>query len=66
IDPGKDVDGFHPVNVGKLVMEDDTGFVPCTPAGCVRLIGEAGVETSGAKAVVIGRSMIVGKPMALL
>ncbi len=66
IDPGKDVDGFHPVNVGKLVMEDDAGFVPCTPAGCVRLIRESGIETSGAHAVVIGRSMIVGKPLALL
>lgn len=66
IDPRKDVDGFHPVNVGKLVMEDPTGFVPCTPSGCVRLLRESGIETSGANAVVIGRSMIVGKPMALL
>ncbi|MBT8043505.1 MAG: bifunctional methylenetetrahydrofolate dehydrogenase/methenyltetrahydrofolate cyclohydrolase FolD [Verrucomicrobiae bacterium] len=66
IDPAKDVDGFHPVNVAKLALEDDSGFVPCTPAGCMRLLKEAGVETSGAEAVVIGRSMIVGKPMALL
>ncbi len=66
ISPDKDVDGFHPVNVGKLVMEDESGFVPCTPCGCVRLIRESGIETSGANAVVIGRSMIVGKPMALL
>lgn len=66
IDPAKDVDGFHPENVAKLVLEDPTGFVPCTPAGCMRLLKEAGVETSGAEAVVIGRSMIVGKPMALL
>lgn len=66
IDPAKDVDGFHPVNVAKLALEDDSGFVPCTPAGCMRLLREAGVETSGAEAVVIGRSMIVGKPMALL
>ena len=66
IDPNKDVDGFHPVNVGKLVMEDDSGFVPCTPQGCIHLLERAGIETSGANAVVIGRSMIVGKPMALL
>ena len=66
LDPAKDVDGFHPVNVGKLVMEDDSGFVPCTPQGCIHLLKEAGIETSGASAVVIGRSMIVGKPMALL
>ncbi|BCX46988.1 bifunctional methylenetetrahydrofolate dehydrogenase/methenyltetrahydrofolate cyclohydrolase [Haloferula helveola] len=66
LDPAKDVDGFHPENVAKLALEDPTGFVPCTPAGCMRLIKEAGIETSGANAVVIGRSMIVGKPMALL
>ena len=66
IDPDKDVDGFHPVNVGKLVMEDDSGFVPCTPQGCIQLLERAGIETAGANAVVIGRSMIVGKPMALL
>jgi methylenetetrahydrofolate dehydrogenase (NADP+) / methenyltetrahydrofolate cyclohydrolase len=66
IDPAKDVDGFHPVNVAKLVLEDPSGFIPCTPHGCMRLLEEAGVETSGAEAVVIGRSMIVGKPMALL
>ncbi|MGB0144024.1 MAG: bifunctional 5,10-methylenetetrahydrofolate dehydrogenase/5,10-methenyltetrahydrofolate cyclohydrolase [Akkermansiaceae bacterium] len=66
IDPAKDVDGFHPENVAKLALEDPTGFVPCTPAGCMRLIKAAGVETKGAEAVVVGRSMIVGKPMALL
>jgi methylenetetrahydrofolate dehydrogenase (NADP+)/methenyltetrahydrofolate cyclohydrolase len=66
IDPRKDVDGFHPENVAKLVLEDPTGFVPCTPAGCMRLIAASGVETSGAEAVVVGRSMIVGKPMANL
>lgn len=66
IDPRKDVDGFHPENVAKLAMEDPTGFVPCTPAGCMRLLDAAGVETAGAEAVVVGRSMIVGKPMALL
>lgn len=66
IDPAKDVDGFHPVNVAKLALEDPTGFIPCTPHGCMRLLEDTGVETSGAEAVVIGRSMIVGKPMALL
>ncbi|MEJ6718077.1 MAG: methylenetetrahydrofolate dehydrogenase (NADP+)/methenyltetrahydrofolate cyclohydrolase [Akkermansiaceae bacterium] len=66
IDPAKDVDGFHPENVAKLVLEDSTGFVPCTPAGCMRLLEAVGVETAGAEAVVVGRSMIVGKPMALL
>ena len=66
IDPAKDVDGFHPVNVAKLVLDDLSGFIPCTPHGCMRLLEDAGVETSGAEAVVIGRSMIVGKPMALL
>lgn len=66
IDPRKDVDGFHPENVAKLALEDKTGFVPCTPAGCMRLLADAGVKTAGAEAVVIGRSMIVGKPMALL
>ena len=66
IDPAKDVDGFHPVNVAKLALEDHTGFVPCTPLGCQRLLIAAGIETAGANVVVVGRSMIVGKPMALL
>ena len=66
IDPTKDVDGFHPINVAKLATDDPTGFVPCTPLGCIRLIQEIGFETTGANAVVVGRSMIVGKPMALL
>ncbi len=66
IDPRKDVDGFHPVNVAKLALEDPTGFVPCTPLGCIRLLQESGIETAGKNAVVVGRSMIVGKPMALL
>ena len=66
ISPSKDVDGFHPVNVAKLALEDPSGFVPCTPLGCQRLLIEAGIETKGAHAVVVGRSMIVGKPMALL
>ncbi len=66
IDPRKDVDGFHPENVAKLVLEDPSGFVPCTPAGCMKLLEVSGIQTHGAEAVVIGRSMIVGKPMALL
>ena len=66
IDPRKDVDGFHPENVAKLVLEDPSGFVPCTPAGCMKLLEVAGIDTNGAEAVIIGRSMIVGKPMALL
>ena len=66
IDPRKDVDGFHPVNVGKLAMDNPTGFVPCTPMGCIRLLSEAGIETSGRKAVIVGRSMLVGKPLAML
>ena len=66
IDPRKDVDGFHPVNVAKLALGDPSGFVPCTPLGCQRLLIESGVETAGARVVVLGRSMIVGKPLALL
>jgi methylenetetrahydrofolate dehydrogenase (NADP+)/methenyltetrahydrofolate cyclohydrolase len=66
IDPAKDVDGFHPANVAKLALGDDRGFVPCTPLGCQRLLIESGIEISGAHVVVLGRSMIVGKPLALL
>jgi methylenetetrahydrofolate dehydrogenase (NADP+)/methenyltetrahydrofolate cyclohydrolase len=66
IDPAKDVDGFHPVNVAKLALGDDLGFVPCTPLGCQRLLIESGTEIAGAHVVVLGRSMIVGKPLALL
>src|ERR1051325_8991988 len=66
IDPAKDVDGFHPTNVAKLALGDESGFVPCTPLGCQRLLIESGVEISGAHVVVLGRSMIVGKPLALL
>src|SRR5690606_9631168 len=66
IDPRKDVDGFHPINVAKLAMDDPTGFVPCTPLGCIRLLEESGTPIAGARAVVVGRSLIVGKPMALL
>ena len=66
IDPAKDVDGFHPMNVGKLAMGDPTALVPCTPLGCQRLLLESGIETTGAHVVIIGRSMLVGKPLALL
>ncbi len=66
IDPAKDVDGFHPINVAKLVLEDEEGFVPCTPMGCMELLAAYGIPTAGKHAVVIGRSMIVGKPMANL
>ncbi|MCF8108596.1 MAG: bifunctional methylenetetrahydrofolate dehydrogenase/methenyltetrahydrofolate cyclohydrolase FolD [Desulfohalobiaceae bacterium] len=65
IDPDKDVDGFHPVNVGRLMIGGDAvKFPPCTPAGIQEMIIRAGVETSGAEAVVVGRSNIVGKPIA--
>ena len=66
IDPAKDVDGFHPMNVGKLAMGDPTALVPCTPLGCQRLLLESGIETTGAHVVIIGRSMLVGKPLGLL
>jgi methylenetetrahydrofolate dehydrogenase (NADP+)/methenyltetrahydrofolate cyclohydrolase len=66
LDPAKDVDGFHPINIAKLALADKSGFVPCTPLGCLRLLQESGTQTSGAHVVVLGRSMIVGKPMALL
>lgn len=66
MDPRKDVDGFHPVNVGKLALGEDDGFVACTPLGCQRLLLASGIETKGAHVVVLGRSMIVGKPLALL
>ena len=65
IDPNKDVDGFHPANVGRLVTGSPL-FVPCTPRGIMELIARTGIELSGKDAVVIGRSNIVGKPMALL
>ncbi len=65
IDPDKDVDGFHPVNVGRLMIGgDQVKFPPCTPAGIQEMIVRAGVETSGAQVVVVGRSNIVGKPIA--
>lgn len=67
IDLEKDVDGFHPVNIGRLAMKGrDPLFIPCTPAGCMVMLEEAGVETSGAEAVIVGRSNIVGLPMAML
>ena len=65
IDPDKDVDGFHPVNVGRLMIGgDEVKYPPCTPAGIQEMIVRAGVETSGAEVVVVGRSNIVGKPIA--
>ena len=66
LDPRKDVDGFHPMNVAKLAMGDESGFVPCTPLGVQRLLIETRIGIAGAHVVVLGRSMIVGKPVALL
>jgi methylenetetrahydrofolate dehydrogenase (NADP+)/methenyltetrahydrofolate cyclohydrolase len=66
INPAKDVDGFHPVNVGKMLIGERDGFVPCTPAGIQVMLKESGVKTPGKSCVVIGRSNIVGKPMAAL
>ena len=66
IDPAKDVDGFHPVNVGKMLVGEQDGFIPCTPAGIQVLLRESGVKTPGKDCVIIGRSNIVGKPMAAL
>ncbi len=65
IDPKKDVDAFHPINVGKI-MVGDFDFVPCTPAGVMELIKESGIDPCGKECVVVGRSNIVGKPMAML
>lgn len=67
IDLGKDVDGFHPVNIGRLAMKGRNPlFIPCTPYGCMVLLEKSGIETSGAEAVIVGRSNIVGLPMAML
>ena len=67
IDIRKDVDGFHPLNIGRLAMKGrDPLFIPCTPYGCLRLLQEVGVNLNGADAVVLGRSNIVGLPMAML
>jgi 5,10-methylene-tetrahydrofolate dehydrogenase/Methenyl tetrahydrofolate cyclohydrolase len=65
IDPVKDVDGFHPINIGRLVIGTD-GFVPCTPLGCLMLLKDRLGDLAGRHAVVVGRSNIVGKPMAML
>ena len=65
INPDKDVDGFHPVNIGRMVLGEQC-FLPCTPHGVLELLSRSGVETSGAEVVIIGRSNIVGKPMANL
>lgn len=67
IDLGKDVDGFHPVNIGRLAMKGRNPlFIPCTPYGCMVLLEKSGIETNGAEAVIVGRSNIVGLPMAML
>jgi len=66
VDPDKDVDGFHPVNVGRLATGDPNVLAPCTPSGVIQMLLRSGVEVSGKHAVVVGRSNIVGKPMAAL
>jgi methylenetetrahydrofolate dehydrogenase (NADP+)/methenyltetrahydrofolate cyclohydrolase len=66
VSPHKDVDGFHPENVGKLMLGDGTGFRPCTPAGVHELLIRTGTKTDGAEVVVLGRGNIVGKPMAAI
>lgn len=66
VSANKDVDGFHPLNVGKLLLGDTDGFVPCTPAGVHELLIRSGVHTSGAEVVILGRGNIVGKPMAAI
>ncbi|MCF6286118.1 MAG: bifunctional methylenetetrahydrofolate dehydrogenase/methenyltetrahydrofolate cyclohydrolase FolD [Candidatus Hydrogenedentes bacterium] len=65
VDPAKDVDGFHPLNVGKL-LNGEEGFVPCTPAGCIEMLLRSGYDPAGKHVVVLGRSNIVGKPVAAL
>ena len=66
ISPDKDVDGFHPANLGRLVQGDTSGLLPCTPSGVLMMLEQSGARLSGAKAVVLGRSRIVGMPMALM
>lgn len=66
IDPAKDIDGFHPTNLGKLLMGDDSGFVPCTPLGIQMLLKESDIDPTGQHVVIVGRSLIVGKPLAAL
>lgn len=66
VSPAKDVDGFHPVNFGKLLLGDSTGFLPCTPAGILEILRLGQIPTAGRHAVVVGRGQIVGRPLALL
>lgn len=66
VDPKKDVDGFHPLNLGKLLLGDPTGFVPCTPLGIFTLLEEEKIHVKGKHVVILGRSVIVGKPLAAL
>jgi len=66
VHPDKDVDGFNPINVGKLMLDDPTGYLPCTPAGICELLRRSEVKTSGAEVVVLGRGNIVGKPLAVM
>ncbi len=66
VSPAKDVDGFNTLNLGKIAQEDETGFVSCTPAGIMELLARSGVDLKGKHVVVLGRSLIVGKPVALL
>ncbi len=66
VSPAKDVDGFNTINLGKIAQEDDTGFVSCTPAGIMELLARSGTDLKGKHVVVLGRSLIVGKPIALL
>jgi methylenetetrahydrofolate dehydrogenase (NADP+)/methenyltetrahydrofolate cyclohydrolase len=66
VDPEKDVDGFHPLNVGKLMLGDPSGFKPCTPHGIQELLARSGVQTEGAEVVILGRGDIVGKPLAAM
>lgn len=66
IDPKKDVDGFHPINVGKMLLGDETGFLPCTPLGIQILLEKSHIDVAGKHVVIAGRSNIVGKPMAAI
>ena len=66
ISPDKDVDGLNPVNLGKVAQDDDSGFAACTPSGIMELLARSGVDLEGRHVVVIGRSLLVGKPVALL
>ncbi len=66
IDPSKDVDGFHPLNVGKMLLGEESGFFPCTPQGILVLLEKSGISVAGKRTVIVGRSNIVGKPLAAL